>query len=209
MGREVFRFHFIHPSFHLSIPLSVVRSLYFLPLEGSSSKLVQIFDKRRHVMCNSFWPWHISSRSSAHDLAKMGQWSHHKWQLWGSRGYSQNAGVQISLVNDTTNSDLFQWSVDVLFLSQNDSFIIPPPTPTPWTDSFIIPPPNPTPWTKLKGGILVSPCPSVHPPVCPSVDRIVSALYFQPYSLDHFKLTHLIKQLQEVCHVYIYIFFQN
>ena len=34
--------------------------------------------------------------------------------------------------------------------------------------------------TKLKGGILVSPC--------PSVDRIVSALYLQQYSLDPFHI---------------------
>ena len=41
-----------------------------------------------------------------------------------------------------------------------------------------------------KGGILVSPCPSVRLSVClsvcPSVDRIVSALYLQQYSLDPF-----------------------
>ena len=36
--------------------------------------------------------------------------------------------------------------------------------------------------TKLKGGILVSLCPSV----CPSVDRIVSAVYLQQYSSDPF-----------------------
>ena len=33
-----------------------------------------------------------------------------------------------------------------------------------------------------RGGILVSPCPSVHPTVCPSVNKIVSALYLQQYS---------------------------
>ena len=37
-----------------------------------------------------------------------------------------------------------------------------------------------------KGGILVSPCPSVRLSVCPSVDRIVSALYLQQYSSDPF-----------------------
>ena len=36
-----------------------------------------------------------------------------------------------------------------------------------------------------KGGILVSPCPSV----CPSVDRIVSALYLQQYSSDPFHIS--------------------
>ena len=39
-----------------------------------------------------------------------------------------------------------------------------------------------------KGGILVSPCPSVRPSVCPSVDRIVSALYLQQYSSDPFHI---------------------
>ena len=39
-----------------------------------------------------------------------------------------------------------------------------------------------------RGGILVSPCPSVGPSVCPSVDRIVSALYLQQYSLDPFHI---------------------
>ena len=36
--------------------------------------------------------------------------------------------------------------------------------------------------TKLKGGILFSPCPSVHLSLCLSVDRIVSALYLPQYS---------------------------
>ena len=36
--------------------------------------------------------------------------------------------------------------------------------------------------------------------VCPSVDKIVSALYLQQYSPDLF--THLIKQLQKACRVY-------
>ena len=39
-----------------------------------------------------------------------------------------------------------------------------------------------------KGGILVSPCPSVHMSVCPSVDRIVSTLYLQQYSSDLFHI---------------------
>ena len=43
-----------------------------------------------------------------------------------------------------------------------------------------------------KGGILVSPCPSVRPSVhlsiCPSVDRIVSALCLQQYSSDPFHI---------------------
>ena len=38
------------------------------------------------------------------------------------------------------------------------------------------------------GGILVSPCPSVCLSVCPSVDRIVSALYLQQYSLDPYHI---------------------
>ena len=37
--------------------------------------------------------------------------------------------------------------------------------------------------------------------VCPSVDRIVSALYLQQYSSIHFIFAHLIKQLQKVCRV--------
>ena len=46
--------------------------------------------------------------------------------------------------------------------------------------------------TKLKGGIVVSPCPSVCLPirlsVCPSVDRIVSALYLSQYLPDPFHI---------------------
>ena len=38
--------------------------------------------------------------------------------------------------------------------------------------------------TMLKGGILVSPCSSV----CPSVDKIVSALYLLQYSPDPFNI---------------------
>ena len=43
--------------------------------------------------------------------------------------------------------------------------------------------------TKLKGGytgITLSVCPPVRPSVCPSVDRIVSALYLHQYSSDPF-----------------------
>ena len=36
-------------------------------------------------------------------------------------------------------------------------------------------------YMKLKRGKLVSPCQSVHPIVCPSVDRIMSALYLPKY----------------------------
>ena len=36
------------------------------------------------------------------------------------------------------------------------------------------------------GGLLVSPCRSVRPSVCPSVDRVVSALYLLQYSRDPF-----------------------
>ena len=66
--------------------------------------------------------------------------------------------------------------------------------------NFIMPPTS----TKLKGGILVSPCPSVRLPVqtcimlwvcsyweksvCPFVDRIVYALYLQQYSSDPFHI---------------------
>ena len=50
--------------------------------------------------------------------------------------------------------------------------------------SIVIPPAS----TKLKGGILVSPCPSVRLSICPSVDRIVSALYLQQYSSDPFHI---------------------
>ena len=43
-----------------------------------------------------------------------------------------------------------------------------------------------------RGGILVSPCPSVcpsvRPSVCPYVDRIISALFLQQYSLDPFHI---------------------
>ena len=45
----------------------------------------------------------------------------------------------------------------------------------------IIPPLN-----EVEGGILVSSCPSVRLSVCPSVDRIVSALYLQQYPSDPF-----------------------
>ena len=48
--------------------------------------------------------------------------------------------------------------------------------------------------TKLKGGILVSPCPSVRP----SVDRNMPALYLQQHSPDPCRIyiVHIIKQLQ-------------
>ena len=42
---------------------------------------------------------------------------------------------------------------------------------------------------RWKGGILVSPCLSVHPSVCPSVDRMVSALYLQQYLSDLFHIS--------------------
>ena len=48
-----------------------------------------------------------------------------------------------------------------------------------------------------KGGILVSPCPSVHLSVCPSVDRIVSALYLQQYSSDPFHICTSYKAASE------------
>ena len=52
---------------------------------------------------------------------------------------------------------------------------------------FIIPPAS----TRLiRGytGITLSVCPSARPSVCPSVDRIVSALYLQEYSSDPFHI---------------------
>ena len=52
-----------------------------------------------------------------------------------------------------------------------------------WKFPYCTPPPPPL-QRSWKGGILVSPCPSVRPSVCPSVDRIVSALYLQQYSSD-------------------------
>ena len=39
-----------------------------------------------------------------------------------------------------------------------------------------------------KRGILLSPCPSLRLSVCPSVDKIVSALYLQQYSSDPFHI---------------------
>ena len=48
-----------------------------------------------------------------------------------------------------------------------------------------------------KGGILVSPCPSVRPSVCPSVDRIVSALYLQQYSSDPFHICTSYQAISE------------
>ena len=56
-------------------------------------------------------------------------------------------------------------------------------------------------YMKLKRGKLVSPCQSVHPMVCPSLDRIMSALYFHNTSQIHFIFTHHINQLQKVCRV--------
>ena len=47
-----------------------------------------------------------------------------------------------------------------------------------------------------KRGILVSPCPSVRLSVCPSVDRIVSALYLQQYSWDPLHLAILSSNLR-------------
>ena len=54
----------------------------------------------------------------------------------------------------------------------------------PFVYAIIIPPLQ---WS-WKGGILVSPCPFVRPSVCPSVDRIMSALYLQQYSSDAFHI---------------------
>ena len=52
--------------------------------------------------------------------------------------------------------------------------------------------------TKLKGGILVSHCPSVRPSVCPSLDRIVSALYLQQYLSDPFHICTYYQATLEV-----------
>ena len=59
----------------------------------------------------------------------------------------------------------------------------PPPQPTPPQPTPPLPHHPPPPLQQSwRRGILVSPCPSV----CPSVDRIVSALYLQQYSSDPF-----------------------
>ena len=61
-----------------------------------------------------------------------------------------------------------------------------------------------------KGGILVSPCPSVRPSVCPSVDRIVSALYLQQYSSDPFHICTSYQATSEgVSHVMPVSTFKN
>ena len=60
---------------------------------------------------------------------------------------------------------------------------------------------------KLKGGIRVSPCPSVCLSVCPSVDRIVSTLYLLQYSLDPF---HIYTSYQATSDGVSYVkFFEN
>ena len=53
-----------------------------------------------------------------------------------------------------------------------------------WDENHYTPPLQ---W-RWKGGILVSPCPSLRLSVCPSVDRIVSALCLQQYSSDPFHI---------------------
>ena len=52
--------------------------------------------------------------------------------------------------------------------------------------SYLYPPASTKLQRSWKGLLLVSPCPSVGLSVCPSVDRIVSALYLQQYSSDPF-----------------------
>ena len=57
-----------------------------------------------------------------------------------------------------------------------------------WSNFEIVIPPTST---KLKGGytgITLSVCLSVRPSVCPSVDKIVSALYLQQFSSDPFHI---------------------
>ena len=61
--------------------------------------------------------------------------------------------------------------------------------------------------TRLKGSILVSPCPSVHP----SVEGIVSILYLPQYSPDPFHFTHfinMINQLKKVCCILMFFKFK-
>ena len=55
-----------------------------------------------------------------------------------------------------------------------------------WMVNCFIIPTTSTKWRRR--GILVSSCLSVHPSVRPSLDRIVSALYLQQYSLDPFHI---------------------
>ena len=65
---------------------------------------------------------------------------------------------------------------------------------------LIIPPAS----TKLKGGILVSPCPSVRLSVRPSVRLWTESCplcIFKNTHRIHFIFAHLIKQLQKVCRV--------
>ena len=59
--------------------------------------------------------------------------------------------------------------------------------------------------TKLKGGYA-----GFTLSVCPSVDRVLSALYLQQYWLDSSDFAHLIKQFQKVCWVYsLFLKFKN
>ena len=71
---------------------------------------------------------------------------------------------------------------------------------------------------KLKGGILISLCPSVFPSVSlsfcpsfhPSVDKIVSALYLQQYSPDTFHIYTSYQETSEgVLHVKLFFKIQN
>ena len=59
-----------------------------------------------------------------------------------------------------------------------------------------------------KGDILVSPCPSVHPSVCPSVDSIVSALHLQQYYSNpfHISISYLILKFWQICN-FDFVFF--
>ena len=59
--------------------------------------------------------------------------------------------------------------------------------------------------TKLKGRILVSPCPSIRLSIRPSVDRIVSAPYLLQYSLDPFHIYILSNNIRRcvVCKFFL------
>ena len=61
-----------------------------------------------------------------------------------------------------------------------------------------------------KGGILVSPFPSVRPSICPSVDRILSALYLQQYLPDPFLMYTSYQATSEcVLQVMVLLKFKN